>query len=247
MDAKRAAHAALLSAAGISADRQQSVLDALGVQFEIHARTAADRTAEVEALQGVIDAAENADKTKRWREKLEQRSTALPLGLRFSIFEYLGYRNGEQLAAELPVGEILERAKALRDRIQHGRGRPRSELASLLFALCLLFEPFFPARSVAKNGSKADLMRGAEGIGQDHLYSGPMLDLVQSLLDAEGVEYESRGAVGRELWTFAQQGRQAELRHVAGKCATLTCEGSLATSENWLCEKCRTGQLGLLL
>nr|DAK77254.1 MAG TPA: hypothetical protein [Caudoviricetes sp.] len=240
MDAKRKRHAAALTAAGIPADEHETVLDSLAHAFEVHAATSTDRTAEAEALQGVITAAENAGKTERWRDKLQQRAVALPPGLRFSIFEYQGYSDGKQLADELPAETILARAKRLQENIHRGRGRPRSELASLLFSLLLLLESFFPAPSVTKNGSKADKLR-VDGNGQDSLYSGPMLDLVKCLLDVEGVEYESRGAIGRELWAFVQQGQAAEERHAAGRCATAGCEGTLATPENWFCDECRTG------
>jgi hypothetical protein len=212
----RAAHAKLIADAGIPADQRGAVLDGIDWAFEVHTHMATTPDQSPDALRAVIEAAENAGKTKRWDEKLQQRIAALPLGLRFYIFEYRGYRNGEYVSGELPVEIVLARAEELQAHIQRGRGRPRGKLAGLLFALFVLFEPFFPD-GVSKNTTEAERIRfrarnklRVKGVGQDHLYSGPILDLVQNLLDVEGFEYESRGAIGRELWAFVQSAKKAE-------------------------------------
>jgi hypothetical protein len=235
--ADRATRAKLIAAeAGIPADSHADVLDALNLIFEVHARAASHRTAEAEALQGVIGAAKKAGTTKRWREKLEQRAAALPLGLRFSIFEYQGYRDGKQLADELPAETILARARNLQAHIKRGRGRPRSELAAPLFSLLTLFEPFFPD-GITRSGWSADAH------GREYRYTGKLLDLVQALLEVEGIQH-TRLAIGYELWKFAQQNERIEQRHASGKCAT--CDRPLPDPrdpEQYFCDAC-AGRVG---
>ena len=72
--------------------------------------------------------------------------------------------------------------------------------------LFMLFEPFFPNGGITKDGWRAEELRDDELKGKryNHRYNGPVLDLVLKLLDVEGIKYKSRGAIGQELWQFAQ-------------------------------------------
>jgi hypothetical protein len=111
MDDKRTARASVIAMAGIPPRRIDAPLDELDSLFELHTYTPPDQACL--ALQGVIDAAEKFGTTERWKEKFNERVLALPSGLRSAIFEYQGYRNGKQLAAELPPETVLERAQAV--------------------------------------------------------------------------------------------------------------------------------------
>lgn len=222
----RLKHARIISKAGIPADRREQVLDELESLFQVHAYRDPEHNQAPELVQGVIDAARNADKTERWAEKLQERLSALPVGLRFSILlqwvradqgahegtrleipEGDWYRDGKHVVPDLPTEVVLVRAKLQLERIHRDRGRPRSELALLLFGLVVLFEGDFTTGGVINDGWHAeqlDIDEALDGVKYDRRYSGPLLDLVEKLLVAEGIEYKSRGALGAELWRLIQ-------------------------------------------
>lgn len=193
-----------LAAAGIPADRQERLLAELARIFEVHAAIETSAPQDAEALQGVVTAAVNATRTRRWSQKLAERTQALPLGLRFSLFEYQGYRRGQYLGASAPLKEFTAWAKIVRALTRRSRGRPATNLSGVLFELSLLLGPEFPDGGISKSGGRAFWN------GSDRTYGGPLLDLVEALLGVENVPAGSSHAVGRTLWEFKSAARRAE-------------------------------------
>jgi hypothetical protein len=178
---KRAARAKTITEAGLPA----AVLDEVEGILEWYWSEATSPDLSREQLAKVIAALENS----------RQLIAELPPTLRVSIATPIGARGEFAVppvdTAERYVAALIEQAKRVHDGIRRAPGRQPDVLTRLLSLLGILWKREMPSRGITRHAWLSD--------DQDEQYSGPLLELVQALLDIEGIDYASRGALGRRL------------------------------------------------
>lgn len=208
-----------LAVAGFTESRRSSVLEKVEAIFEVHNALASTEPALAASRTGLEKVAQTAEKLRTLIDELPRGARAQLLG------EAIFYR--EKLN---PLAALIERARSYQTSVQRGPGKPRNEnLRGLLFDLVSLWNDELPnVAGVTRDGSGPDDGRA--------LYKGPLFEFVRSLLDAEGVQYHSTDALGRQLWELWSQRWLADERHAAGLCAR--CKKELDDTARWLCDDC---------
>lgn len=218
---KHAARRRAVVDAGFLEARRNDVLEKIESAFEVHEAMAS-------AGGAIAEARGKLEKIAQAAEKLRALIDELPAGAR----THLGFAPKHyKLAGQDPLAVLIERARSYQASVQRGSGKPKnSNLRGLLEELATLWENELPnGAGITRDGSGPDEGRA--------LYKGPLFDFVRSLLDAEGIEYRSVQALGRQLWELWIERRRKDDLHAAGQC--VSCAKELQDKARWQCDDCR--------